>query len=236
MSHQPVFHYFDCRGRGQGIRYFLRDHEIAFDDRRVPLTDILQTWPSIKDDKARTGPFRKLPYFCDGPNKVAETMAICTYLERRCQLETSHSADSLMSSVMWDVIVPLGQLVWADYAFPNIDIDAFAAQTTQRYLGTLDDIEDFLGEHEAQHPIADGAKARMCDYFLYEGIEFGRDVLGKVLEERLARYSKLCALVEWINGTDAVKRELREHPDTQWTGRPGEIDAIAHRRKVIEAR
>ena len=38
MSERPVLRYFDCRSRGQALRFALADAGIEFEDERVPVT------------------------------------------------------------------------------------------------------------------------------------------------------------------------------------------------------
>jgi glutathione S-transferase len=72
--------YFDVRGRGQFLRYYLRCREIPFEDARVPVTPDFASWQAVREDRTITGPFQKLPLLHWGDRVVAETTVIAAFL------------------------------------------------------------------------------------------------------------------------------------------------------------
>ncbi len=75
--------YFDCRGRAQHLRYFLRQRNIPFTDERVPLSEDFSAWQAIQPDRSRSGYFQKLPVLHWGDVLVAETSVIHHFLHKQ---------------------------------------------------------------------------------------------------------------------------------------------------------
>ena len=82
MSNIPsvILRYFDCRGRAQHLRYFLRGRNIPFADERVPLSGDFSEWRAIQPDRSRSGYFQKLPVLHWGETLLAETSVIHHFL------------------------------------------------------------------------------------------------------------------------------------------------------------
>ena len=48
MSARPVLRYFDCRSRGQALRFALVDTEVDFEDARVPTNALADFQRAVK--------------------------------------------------------------------------------------------------------------------------------------------------------------------------------------------
>jgi len=81
--------YFNCRGRGQALRYLLIDHGVEFADERI------EAGPSWVNDKGRLGgPFASLPVLHWAGDFVAQTLPIATF-GHESSLRTTSGANSL---------------------------------------------------------------------------------------------------------------------------------------------
>lgn len=76
--HRIVLRYFNCRGRGQALRYLLIDHGIEFTDERLEAD---QSWQAGR--AAWGGPFLSVPVLEWDGHQVAQTLPIASYLSRR---------------------------------------------------------------------------------------------------------------------------------------------------------
>jgi hypothetical protein len=75
-SDAVVLRYFNCRGRGQALRYLLVDYGIEFVDERFE-ADL--SWSTFKG-AAQGGPFGSLPVLHWGEHTVGQALAIAGYL------------------------------------------------------------------------------------------------------------------------------------------------------------
>ena len=62
MSTVPAItlRYFDCRGRAQAFRYYLKARNIAFIDARVSLKDNFAAWPQVKQVRSPVSRLRNI--------------------------------------------------------------------------------------------------------------------------------------------------------------------------------
>lgn len=225
--------YFDARGRGQFIRYFLTCRGVSFTDDRVPLSADFAAWAAIRGDRALVGPFHKLPVLRWGDIAVAETMVIQSFLHRQLGDEARLSDEEnlrhamLVSTLYVDVMMPLGILLWSEVMFPGGDLAASAKRTLDRIKGHFDILDRTLGEwswleRAAQRPVM------IADCMFWEELS----VMEYVFREhysveatpRLARFYREFA------GRAVCERLLAQRP-CQVTGRPGEADVVA---RIIE--
>jgi glutathione S-transferase len=227
--------YFDARGRAQFVRYYLRARNIVFEDERVPLSADFSTWLAIRDDRAKTGPFHKLPVLYWGDSELAETFVIADFLHRisgdHDRLSTSGNLRHamLVSSLYVDVMTQIGTLIWADVATPGADLGTVVPRVLERvdrHLGYLD-------EALAEWRWLEGAKARplmIGDCLLWEEL----DVVQVVFGERLAldRHSTLAQFHRDCPGRAVFETVLQEHP-CPITGRPNEAQALAAIRRIL---
>jgi hypothetical protein len=130
--------YFDTRGRAQYLRYYLRSRDVAFEDRRVPLSADFSEWRAMRDDRSISGPFNKLPVLRWQDRQIAEMLSIQSFLHKKLgddallSEEESWHHSMLTSSLYIDVMMPLGTLIWADAVYPGADARSSACKATSR--------------------------------------------------------------------------------------------------------
>ncbi|EFA85596.1 hypothetical protein PPL_01379 [Heterostelium album PN500] len=74
---QPIFHYFDARGRGEEIRILLNYAGVKYTEDRIgPLTDEIRSKLT----------FGQLPWYQDGSLSITQSMAIESYIARKYSL------------------------------------------------------------------------------------------------------------------------------------------------------
>jgi hypothetical protein len=227
--------YFDARGRAQFVRYFLLARGIAFEDERVPLSADFSAWLAIREDRAKTGPFHKLPVLYWDDSELPETLVIADFLHRisgdHDRLSTSENLRHamLVSSLYVDLMLAIGTLIWADVATPGADLAAVVPRTVERlerHLGYLDAalIEWRWLEDAPSRPLVIG------DCMLWEEL----DVLQVVFDKRLAlaRYPTLAQFHRDCQARPVFEALLKKHP-CPITGRPAEAQALAAIRRVL---
>jgi glutathione S-transferase len=227
--------YFDARGRAQFVRYYLLARDIAFEDERVPLSADFSAWLAIREDRAKTGPFHKLPVLYWDDSELPETFVIADFLHRvsgdHDRLSTSENLHHtmLLSSLYVDVMLPIGTLIWADLATPGADLAALVPRTferLERHLG-------FLDETLTEWRWVEDAKSRpvmVGDCMLWEELDVLHIVLGKRFA--LARYPTLAQFYRDCEARSVFETLLEKHP-CQITGRPAESQALAAIRQVL---
>jgi glutathione S-transferase len=227
--------YFDARGRAQFIRYYLLARDISFEDERVPLSANFSSWLAIREDRAKTGPFHKLPVLYWGDSELAETAVIADFLHRitgddDC-LSTSGNLRHamLLSSLYVDVMLPIGTLIWADLATPGADLTALVLRTLERLERHLGHLDVTLAEWRW----LEDSKSRplmVGDCMLWEELDVLRVVFGERLT--LARYSTLAQFYRDCQARPVFETLLAKRP-CQITGRPAEAEALAAIRQAI---
>ena len=229
--------YFDARGRGQFLRYYLRARNVAFTDERVPLSADFGAWVAIRDDGAKTGPFHKLPVLHWGESTVAETLVIGAFLHRASGDEARLSAEDnlrhamLTSSLYVDVMLPLGTLLWADVAYAGVDLPALTTRTLERLHKHFERLDATLADWQWLA----GAKTRpvmLADCLLWEELAVAGHVFGTRL--KLEQYGTLSKFYRECPDRTVFEKLLADHP-CQISGRPGEALAVANLHKILAA-
>jgi hypothetical protein len=227
--------YFDARGRAQFVRYYLLGRDIAFEDERVPLSADFGAWLAIREDRAKTGPFHKLPVLYWNDAELPETLVIADFLHRvsgdHDTLSTSENLRhaTLISSLYVDVMLPIGTLIWADVATPGADLAAVVPRTLERLERHLGYLEETLTEWRW----VEDAKSRVLlvgDCMLWEELDVLHVVLGKRFA--LARYPTLAEFYRDCQARPVFESLLAKHP-CQITGRPAEAQALAVIRRIL---
>jgi glutathione S-transferase len=217
MADMPpvVVRYFDCRGRAQFVRHYLRARELEHTDDRVPLSEGFEAWVAMRGDRARVGPFHKLPVLHCGDRTIAETLVIRDFLHRASGDESLLSEEQNarhsmpISSLYNDVMLPLGILIWAKFSMPGIDVGAYAKQTLARVRGHLGSLEKTLDEWGWR----EGAAKRpvmLADCLLWEELDVAQHVFGEQL--RFAELPLLERLYREATGREVFEAAIKEHP------------------------
>jgi hypothetical protein len=233
---EVTLRYFNARGRAQFLRAYMRMRDIAFIDDRVPLGD-RSHWLAIRDDRTKTGPFNKLPVMHWGSRTIAETLVIAAFLHTKLKDDTVLSEKHnrrhamLASSVYNDLMLPIGLLIWADLAYPGVDVAALTASTLERIKRHLENTDRTLIEWEwlsrmEKRPIM------IADCLLWDQVNTALHVFGDSLE--LEKHESLARFYRDHPGRPAFEEMLAQHP-CQITGRPGEAQAIARLHEILAA-
>jgi glutathione S-transferase len=227
--HPPItLRYFDARGRAQFLRYYFRIREVPFTDDRVPVGDDLAAWRALRGDRARTGPFHKLPILHWGHRLIAETLMISAFIHdafsdaRQLSDDDNLRHGMLTSSLCSDVMSPIATLLWADLAFAGADMRAASKRTLERLQQQFAAIDQSL--HEWQWlPRSRKRSVMLADCLLWEEIDVAKQVFGPHF--KLADFASLASFYDEFPGRDRCAALLREQA-CQITARPQENDAI----------
>lgn len=227
--------YFDARGRAQFLRYYFTTRGIDFTDNRIPLSADFSEWMAIRDDRSVTGPFKRLPVLMVDGIQLAETSVIATDVHQRFGDSATLSEEEnrrhamLLSSLCVDMMLPLGQLIWADRFYPGLDMAGhleFMVRRLRAYLATLDEaLSDWnwltdLGQRDSM----------LADCLLWEELDALEAIFSDTIE--LGDFLTLPSFYQECPGRDAFQEYLTAHP-CQFSGRPAEADAIAQIRKTL---
>lgn len=230
MQHPPItLRYFDARGRAQFLRYYFRVRKVSFTDERVPLTPDFAAWRALRDDRSRTGPFKKLPVLHWGDRPLAETLMIAAFLHEASGDSSGISDDDnlrhgmLTSSLLIDVNTPLAVLLWTEINFPGADLGAVAKRTLERLQQHFQAIEQSLVEWRWVER-ARGRRTMLADCLLWEELDAARVVFGP--QWSLDATPALAKFYAEFAGRAACQAVLAENP-CPITARPGEAEGIA---------
>jgi glutathione S-transferase len=217
MQHPPItLRYFDARGRAQFLRYFFKARKVSFTDERVPVGDELAAWRALRDDRARTGPFQKLPILHWGDRLLAEMLMIGAFI---------HEASGDASSLSDEENLRHGMLT----SSLCLDIGAIAKRTLDRLRSHCQAIEQSLVDWRW----IDRARNRrimVVDCLLWEELDVARLVFGP--HWSLAATPTLARFYDEFPGRGNCEALLAERP-CQVTARPNEPDAIAKIQQLL---
>ena len=218
MTETPAItlRYFDARGRAQPLRYYFAAREIAYTDERVSLTAAgSNAWPDIREDRARVGPFHKLPVLHYGDRTIAETLVIEAFLHRALGDESRLSDQEnlrhamLVSSLYSDVVTPIGMTLWAEAIYVGLDYPTFVRQLLGRLRGLLARIDQTLAEW-GWMAAARSRPVMLADCVLWEELDSLQHVFGEhVGLDRLPTLSRIYAETP---GRAAFQKVLQSKP------------------------
>jgi glutathione S-transferase len=209
----------------QAIRHALADSGRAFDDVRVSLEE----WPPLKSDASFSGPFGCLPVLVWGDALIAETIPISSFIAR----ELGHyeglehvavaKLEAVISSCYIDVLTRFGEVLWADALYPGISRDVTVLRPMSRVLEKMRRLSLLL----PPSGWLGGDRPTVADFFLAEGLEVARYVLGPARDDRLlAMFPRLFAHADGIKRRPAVKAE--------WARRPARFTASSAEPSAVE--
>jgi glutathione S-transferase len=236
MQHPPItLRYFDARGRAQFLRYYFRARKVSFTDDRVPVGDNFAAWQALRDDRARTGPFKKLPVLHWGDRLLPEMLMIAAFIH-----EVSGDAGSLSdeenlrhgaltSSLCLDVMNPLALLLWAEVMYPGSDLAAVAKRTLERLRLHCQSIEQSFGDWRWLDR-ARNRRIMVVDCLLWEELDVARLVFGP--HWSLASTPTLARFYEEFPARPSCEALLAERP-CPVTARPGEAEGIAKIQQLL---
>lgn len=216
--------YFDCRGRAQHLRYFLRSRNIPFSDDRVPISEDFSAWRAMQPDRSRTGYFQKLPVLHWGEELIVETSVIHNFLHRQLQDHQRLSVaenlrhEMLASSCFVDLMLPVGMLIWSELVVPGADLAKLAPGSLERVHNHLMVLERTLAEWDWWAGL-EHRELMVVDCLLWEMLSIAQLTYGPALQ------LELCPQLFEFHQNSVAQAQftaiLAEQP-CQITGRPGE--------------
>jgi glutathione S-transferase len=172
-----VLHYFDCRSRGQALRFALVASGADFEDRRVP-TEALVAWKAKARDPSVGGPFASLPILDWGDYRVAQTLAVSDYLSAKLGFDERFSSPEerardrmIASAAHLDMQVPYTQLMWLSADAPTSRIEATARGLLDALRGKLRQLEVLHTAQPGNSVFFGGDGPSMADWFVYESLD-----------------------------------------------------------------
>ena len=237
MTNRPpiTLRYFDARGRAQFLRYYFHIRDIEFSDERVTVTPDFDAWKKIRDDLTQTGPFRKLPVLHFGDRLVPETLLIASFVhEALGDAGSLNDEDNLRhgmltSSLIQDVMSPLGLLLWSEILFPGADLGAVAKRTLERLQQHCASLEQALIDWRWQER-SRRRRVMLTDCLLWEELDVAVTVFGP--HWSFAATPLLQSFHEEFSGREQCQSLLRELP-CPITARPDEPAAIERIQRSI---
>jgi glutathione S-transferase len=236
MQHPPItLRYFDARGRAQFLRCYFRARRVTFNDERVALSADFAPWHAIRDDRARTGPFHKLPTLSWGDRFVAETLMIAAFVHEASGDAGALSDDDnlrhgmLTSSLCQDVMGPIAMLLWAELQVPGVELGVVAKGTLERLERHCRSLEQTLNEWRWIDK-ARNRRVMLADCLLWEELSVAQQVFGPRLS--LASTPMLARIYEEVPGRGACEAQLADHPCPH-TARPEEAAVIARIQQLV---
>lgn len=230
MHHPPItLRYFDARGRAQFLRYYFRARKVSFTDERVPIGDEFAAWRAMRDDRARTGPFQKLPVLQWGDRLIGETLMIAAFVHEASGDAGSLSDDDnmrhglLTSSLYTDVLTQLGILLWAEIIYPGVDLAAPAKRTLDRLKAHCQALEQTFADWRWLDKMRN-RRIMLADCLLWEELDTTRTVFGP--HWSLAATPTLARFYDDFPGRTIFEAVLAERP-CPITARPNEAEGIA---------
>jgi len=239
MTQRPAItlRYFDARGRAQPLRYYFAARGVAYADERVSLTAAgSNAWPDMREDRARVGPFHKLPVLHYGDRVIAETLVIEGFLHRvlgdeALLSETENLRHSMLISSLYGIVMQVGTTLWAEAIYVGLDYPAFIRSLLGRLRGLLGRIDQTLAEW-GWAAAALGRPVMLADCLLWEELDSLQHVFGEhVGLDELPTLSRIYAEAQ---GRAVFQKTLAAHP-APITGRgiPAETEIIGRIRTYL---
>lgn len=223
--------YFDARGRAQPLRYYFAARGIAYTDERVPVSsggsNPWKEWTEMREDRARVGPFHKLPVLHYGDRMIAETLVIDAFLHRALGDEALLSDaenmrhSMLVSSLYSDIVMQVGTTLWAEAIYAGLDYPAFIRQVVGRVRGLLGRIDRTLAEW-GWVAAARGRPPMIADCLLWEELDSLQHLFGDHVG--IDDLPMLSRIYREAPGRPAFEKVLASHP-APVTGRGSAAEA-----------
>jgi hypothetical protein len=229
MSNPDIrLRYFNARGRAQFLRAYFAARDIEFENECVPLDEGFATWQAMRDDRALTGPLKRLPVLHYGGELIPETLVIAAFVHRQfgdsaaLDAEQNLRHDVLLSTCSIDLMTPLAMLLWAEMLMPGVNVAEYARSTRARMDRTLEVIDQTLDDWDwvtgmRRRPVT------LADCYLWEELDRQRTVFGPKLS--YAGKPQLQEFYETHPARETFERLLKEQ-GFPITARPGEAAAI----------
>jgi hypothetical protein len=172
--------------------------------------------------------FRKLPVLVYGDRLIPETLMIAAFVHEVLGDAGSLNDDDnlrhgmLTSSLVQDVMSPIGILLWSEILFPGIDLGAVAKRTLDRLQQHFVSLEQTLDEWRWPER-SRRRRVMLADCLLWEELNVAQQVFGPHLS--MAETPLLAAFLSEFSGRVPCEALLAEQP-CAITARPEEAAAI----------
>ena len=185
-----VLRYFDCRGRGQALRYLLVDQGIEFVDERVEA----EAWQRHEGARG-AGPFGGLPVLEWEGSSIAQALAIAAFLSRHLgHVENRDSAglarlESISSAAYLDLTCVIRELLRPRVMPQDDQWAAFLTEFSTTIPARLPAFERLLAVQSG--PFFGGVAPVAADYFVLEAVDAWLELLGAPVATALANCPRL---------------------------------------------
>jgi glutathione S-transferase len=194
----PVLTYFDCRSRGQALRFALTEAG-DFEDRRLPTTE-LSAFRGAREP-GTVGPFGALPLLDMDGVRIAQTLAIAGYLVERFDRASAPDAASrahdamLINAAHLDMQVPYSTLMWSGAGLDDAGFAALAGGLLRHVTGKLAQLEALHVQRVGEGgPFFGGTSPAVADAFVFESLDRAGAVFGVAFQPALASCPRMAAL------------------------------------------
>lgn len=213
-----VLRYFDCWGRVQGIRDFLHDQGVSFEDERIAKIEATNGgWTQRQIDKAESlNSFQALPVLEWGEERVEQTEAISLFLTLESgMIEASDTRNlvqhaSAISYAHQDLFLPMALFLWTPIFSPEKDLQAEAEQNAQLISRRGQAISKYI--EKARGDFLFGSSPSIADCGLFNAALAAEQLFGR-------RFNIACSKVEeWKK---RMHKRLSAH--SSWAQRPTDI-------------
>jgi glutathione S-transferase len=203
---KPRLRYFDCRSRGQALRFALADAAPDFEDVRIPIAELA----AFRRDAERPeigGPFGSLPWLDWGGTRVAQTLAIAGFLARELDAEAGASSAEqayramVTSAAHLDMQAPYSALLWLPAECPDERLLSGTRQLLRHLETKARQLESLLRERGLCFA---GASPGVADFFVYESLSRACDVFGSAFRRVLDGLPALHALFDAVEARPRV--------------------------------
>lgn len=152
----PILTYFGFRGLGEPIRLFFEDQGVAYEDRRVGMTE---EWAALKPQMQ----FRQMPRLEAGEATLFQSQAILRHLARPRGLCGEIEAEAIRCDISAEAGRDLQQRLWDHFWSPGSDApEAMAAYESGPLVEQLGLVDAWLGDA----PFFGGARLLFADYYV----------------------------------------------------------------------
>jgi glutathione S-transferase len=240
-SRSVILRYFDCRSRGQALRFALSGAGVPFEDERVPVEE-LAAWRARTRESRSGGPFASLPVLEWEGHQVAQTLAIASYLAAKLGYddvartpEARSVHDMLVSAAHLDLQLPYSALLWLPRDCSENRLRRTARGLLAALRAGLSQLEAFRAELADPGPCFGGQEPAMSDYFVCESLARAVAVFGEPFAAALARSRRMRDLYDAVEARPGVARCLSGgHVPERVTASPSEPDLRCRIRDLAE--
>ncbi|XP_050392383.1 glutathione S-transferase P 1 [Patella vulgata] len=150
--------YFDVRGRGESIRYLLKDNELVYDEVLIDFAD----WPKYKPKM----PYGQAPAFYSGDTLFVQSNSILRYLGRKHDMYPSDPVTAYQVDMLNDGVEDLRNL-YVKLIYQNYEAGK------EEYVKALPErLQPFENILKANGAVSSGfavaGKVSFVDYNLYD--------------------------------------------------------------------